>query len=253
MPAWADLRDVLEGLERWLLPPACLLCREPLPASDGAHLACGVCRSRWTPLPPPLCPRCGQPRDGDLECRICPEWPGAFGPVESAAWMTDPTRRAVHLFKYEGWWRLGESMALAMRGLAPLRGAELLVPVPLGAARQRRRGYNQSAELARPLGALIGVPVQERALVRTRETATQTRLTPEGRRANLAGAFRALPAVRGRYVVLVDDVFTTGTTLAEAAQALLAAGARAVGGVTFARARRPLDALTTTDTFEDWT
>lgn len=253
MPAWAEVRETLEGLERWLLPPACLLCRDPLPASDGDHLACGVCRSRWSPVAPPWCPRCGQPTDGGLECRVCPDWPPGFGPVESAVWLNDPARQAVHLLKYEGWWRLGESMAVAMRGLSAMRVADALVPVPLGPARQRRRGYNQSAELARPLGALVRVPVREAALARVRETASQTRLAPEARRANLAGAFRAGAGVRGRALVLVDDVFTTGATLLAAAQALLGAGARSVAAVTFARARRPLDALTTTDTLEDWT
>lgn len=183
---------------------------------------------------------------------MCAGWPKAFGPVRSAVWLDDSARRAVHLLKYEGWWRLGESLAPVMTRLEPLREADALVPVPLGAARQRRRGYNQSTALAEPLGALVGVRVSESALARRRETTTQTRLTPDARRANLAGAFQAGAGVRGRRLVLVDDVFTTGATLAEAGAALLAAGARSVGAVTFARARRPLDALTTTDHFEDW-
>jgi predicted amidophosphoribosyltransferase len=93
--------------------------------------------------------------------------------------------------------------------------------------------------LAAAIGKLLQLPVVEAVLRRRRETTTQTALTPEGRRANLAGAFEAagpLPT----YPVLVDDVFTTGATLAAAASALVAAGASAVGGMTFARAPRPL-------------
>lgn len=251
--AWTELASGAAALERWLLPPACLLCGEGLAATDDEALACGLCRSRWDPVPAPWCPRCGQPSDPGMECRICPEWPADFGPVRSAVWLGDSARRAVHLLKYEGWWRLGESLARAMRGLEGLAGADALVPVPLGRARLRRRGYNQSAALAGPLGRLAGIPVHEAALARCRETASQTRLTPDARRANLAGAFRAGAGVRGRRLVLVDDVFTTGATLAEAAAALRDAGARTVAAVTFARARRPLDDLTAIDSFEDGT
>jgi ComF family protein len=184
---------------------------------------------------------------------MCATWDPRFGPVRSAVWLDDSARRAVHLLKYEGWWRMGESLARVMVGLDALAGADALVPVPLGAARQRRRGYNQSAAIAHPLGARTGLVVRESVLARPRETTTQTRLTPDARRANLAGAFRAGAGVRGRRLVLVDDVFTTGATLAEAGRALLDAGALAVTAVTVARARRPLDDLTTADTFKDMT
>jgi predicted amidophosphoribosyltransferase len=154
-------------------------------------------------------------------------------------WLDAGARRAVHLLKYEGWWRLSEAMATPMRRLLSAGAPVTLIPIPLGATRQRARGYNQSGVLARALGLLLGVPVVERALRRRRDTATQTALTPEERRANLSGAFVAVGKPPDG-AVLVDDVFTTGATLVEAANALLAAGAPLVEGVTFARAPRPL-------------
>ena len=183
----------------------------------------------------PLCGRCGQPAFVDLECRICRTWPPGLTRVRSAAWLADGAREAVHHLKYQGWRRVAESLAAAMRGLEPLTGLVCLIPIPLGARRFRERGYNQSERIASALGALTGLPVRTDVLARVRETPTQTALTPEGRQANVAGAFR-VSGVEGLSCVLVDDVFTTGATLAEAGSALAGGGAARVEAVTFARA-----------------
>jgi predicted amidophosphoribosyltransferase len=242
MPRSADPRPrpaaALREVERWLLPPACLCCDAPIPAREGDILVCGPCRSRWRRVPDPLCPRCGQPAFGDLECRICADWPAGLARVRSAVWLSGGAQRAVHLLKYEGWWRVAESMAEAMTSLEPLTGRVSLIPVPLGAGRLRSRGYNQSERLARALGARLGNPRAD-LLRRGRETSTQTALTPDARRANVAGAFVARAPVAGR-VVLVDDVFTTGATLIAAAAALAAAGVESVEAVTFGRAVEPI-------------
>jgi ComF family protein len=155
--------------------------------------------------------------------------------VRSAVLLEDSARTAVHLLKYDGWWRMAESLAVPMRQLEPLTGGVCLIPVPLSAARERQRGYNQAERLAAALGRRTGLSVLADGLRRTRHTPTQTALPPEARRANVAGAFAAR-AVHGRFVVLVDDVFTTGATLLAAAEALAAGGAARVEAVTFARA-----------------
>jgi competence protein ComFC len=226
---------ILAGVERWLLPPACLLCEAPVPAAEGETLVCGVCRSRWRPVSGPLCERCGQPSFDELECRLCAAWPRGLTRVRSAVWLRDGARHAVHLLKYQGWWRIAEALAVPMRGLEPLTGQVSLIPIPLGSRRLRDRGYNQSERLARALSACTGLEFRTDVLSRVRDTRTQTALTPEGRQANVAGAFRPSNAA-GLRCVLVDDVFTTGATLSEAGAALAAAGAASVEAVTFARA-----------------
>ncbi len=234
MVTWADAAS---RLERWLLPAECTVCRSPVVAASDA-LVCDVCVARWRPIALPRCDVCGEPNPLALECRVCAEWPPDFGPVRSAVRLDPAVRRLVHRFKYQGWWRLAESFAARMAPLLSGVGDADLVPIPLAPQRQRSRGYNQAEQLAIALGAITSLTVRPDRLQRHRETGTQTRLTPESRRANLAGAFGGTPCHRA--VILVDDVFTTGATLCSAAAELLDRGAGQVGAVTFARAELPL-------------
>jgi ComF family protein len=244
MPRFAERlagwRGSLADIERWLLPPACLLCDAPVSERENDALVCALCRARWRPVVGPICRRCGQPVMPDLACRICSGWSPGVGRVRSAVWLEESARRAVHRLKYDGWWRVAEAMASAMRDLEPLTGRVSLIPVPLGSRRARERGYNQSERIAAALARLTGAPVRGDLLRRVRETTTQTALTPEARQANLAGAFACTTGARGIDAVLVDDVFTTGATLVSAAAALIEAGATSVDGITFARALEPV-------------
>lgn len=237
---FADLAPVLARAERWLLPGACLLCGEAVASEPDDPLICGLCCSRFHRLPEPQCTRCGQPLlDRDQPCRVCAAWPDGFERVRSAVWLEEGSRRAVHHLKYSGWWRVASPMARVMSGLMRPGPAVLLVPIPLAAARARRRGYNQAERLAVALGQQGRCQLATGVLRRGRDTRTQTRLAPEARQANIAGAFVA-ESCSGARVVLVDDVFTTGATLVEAATVLLQAGAAEVEAVTFARAKPPL-------------
>jgi ComF family protein len=239
MVAWADVRALALAVERLLLPGECMLCKSALATREWDVLACSLCRSRWRRVPPPFCARCGQPGLPDLGCRFCADWSPALGRVRSAVWLEGGAREAVHHLKYGGWPGMARTLAEAMRALEPLERGTVLVPIPLGRARLRSRGYNQAEALARALGDTAGLPVRAQLLRRARETRSQTALAPSARAANLHDAFMAAGAMPDR-LVLVDDVCTTGATLVAAAEALAAAGAARVEAVTFARAPLPV-------------
>ena len=235
LPGRERVAAVVRGLERWLLPAECVLCRRAVGPADDDALVCGLCRSRWRALPDPVCGRCGEPLEPGVPCSLCPAWPPGLVRVRSSVRLDEGARDAVHRLKYEGWWRVTEAMAARMDGLEPLTAGVSLIAVPLSPRRERLRGYNQSERLAAAVAARLGLRVRTDVLRRTRATHTQTALTPDERRANVAGAFAATRA-RGLRAVLVDDVFTTGATLLAAAEALSAAGAEQVEAVTFGRA-----------------
>ena len=176
------------------------------------------------------------------ECRECRDWPAAVVALRWAWVMAPPADALVHALKYQGWSALAREMGLDMaRALrsAPGPPPDLVTPVPTTEARRAQRGYNQAALLAKTVAEEVGRPLRH-TLRRTHDGPTQVALPPSLRRANVEGAFAASPlndrVIRGRHVILVDDVLTTGATAAQAAGVLRAGGAARVTVLTYARA-----------------
>ena len=208
-----------------VLPPACAGC-----GREGVVL-CGPCeRSLDVRLGLPPGTPVGLPSDVPLPL-LAHEWCVPYAGLG---------RAVIHALKYGGERRLAAPLggALARRWLAAGGQGDVLVPVPVHRDRLRERGFDQALLIAVGAGRVTGVPVRP-ALVRTRRTVRQAELDRAGRAGNVAGAFAVTgrDEIRGRWVVLVDDVMTTGSTLREAALALGAAGAVAVSALTVARER----------------
>ena len=228
-----------------VFPALCPVCAATL-AERRRDPLCGICWDRIARLSPPCCDRCGLPwrasipplaPTGPLVCGACriepPDWDWARAGAEYQGVVRD----AIHAFKFRGKRALARPLA-ALIGEQWPPGADdvaTLVPVPLGRPRERERGFNQAALLAERLATGLGVTVRPRWLARLRDTRPQSELGAGERQANVRGAFEARADVSGRHVVVVDDVLTTGATMAECARALRAAGAARVGVVAVAR------------------
>jgi ComF family protein len=232
-----------------LFPALCPVCQATLGQGRRDPL-CGVCWESIERITPPWCDRCGLPfgefRDSGSSdavggfglCGACMVDPPVFDWARSAAIYSGVVREAIHAFKFNGKAALARPLAaLMLEGCAAGLPADVtaVVPVPLARARERERGYNQAALLAERIADGRGLPLRARWLTRLRDTRAQSDLTATERRANVRRAFGASPAVRGAHVVLVDDVLTTGATVAECCRVLRAAGAAGVGVLTVAR------------------
>jgi ComF family protein len=236
----------LRSLVDVCLPPHCVRCEGALASARG--LVCARCWGAVQRLEPPLCARCGHPVSS-LPCRWCPILPDWVASCRSWCWVPDGAGGdLVHALKYDGWERLGDAMGARVASRRPpwvtTAPALAVVPVPISEVRRRERGYNQAARIARGVAERWNAEWAPDAVCRTVSAASQVRLTPSERSANVQGAFMPGPSagrVSGRCVVLVDDVVTTAATLIACAEVLRSLGATALHFATFGRARAAWD------------
>jgi len=233
MAGLSPLARVRQAVLDVLFPARCVGC-----GAYGSFL-CPSCQAELPSTRPPRCPLCWQPqRQGD-PCPRCREERPAFQGARSPYLYQGVAREAVQALKYNHLSALAQPMSQLMARYVGEEAieADLLVAVPLYARRQRLRGYNQSALLARELCRLCGLPLAGRGLARRRNTPPQARSADaEARKRNVTDAFVADRRwVEGKRILLIDDVMTTGATLDACARALRQAGAASVWALTFAR------------------
>jgi ComF family protein len=232
----------------FIFPPLCAACRAPV---IKAHNLCARCWARIAFLADPMCIVCGYPFEfdpgPDTLCAACRQQLPAFDKARALMRYDEASRDPILAFKRAdrldlvpafGRWMFGAGRDL-------IGEADLIVPVPLHRWRLWQRRFNQSALIALLLGRLAKKPVDCRALRRTRATPSQGDMpSAAARRRNVQGAFRVersrAHGLRGKSVLLIDDVFTTGSTIEACARALKRAGAARVLVLTLARVVRPV-------------
>lgn len=221
---------------RLLLPARCSFCD----AGIAEGLACAGCLAAL-PWNRSACPICALPQPGRMAstCANCLARPPAFDRAWSAFRHEAPVAQAIHGLKYRAQFRQARLLGLAMAEAIAQRPQplpELMLPVPLHASRLRRRGYNQALELARVLASRLAIELLPSAATRLRATPDQIGQRAAERRRSVRGAFAVDARVAGRHLVIVDDVMTTGSTVAELARVCRKAGAATVEVWTATRA-----------------
>jgi ComF family protein len=216
-----------------LFPRWCVGC-----GREGDFL-CPSCLKSLPRIAPPLCPRCGLPQSNDNLCPSCAGWQAEIDGIRSPFRFEGVIRQAIHELKYKNLRAIAGLFARLLNDYLtanPLP-AEVLVAVPLHPKRLRERGYNQSQLLARELAKLSRLPLVDDCLIRERHSPPQARTANvDERRTNVAHAFACRDLrLKGKAVLLIDDVSTSGATLDGCARALKKAGATSVWGLVLAR------------------
>lgn len=190
------------------------------------------------------CPCCGSPQKGNSHCRKCVEYASQLDQIRAWGVFGDSLREVIHQLKYKRDMSLGEFASRPMIGLLQDLDwhPDLVAPVPLAKKRRQERGFNQSFLLAFPIGLASHTPVSSNTVVRIKETIAQVGLSARERKENVKNAFVAKrEKVFGKKILLIDDVFTTGSTVNACAKALKEAGAKTVYALTLARAADPIN------------
>jgi len=235
------------ALAQTVLPPTCLSCRKPAGATGGL---CPKCWQGAGFIERPYCERLGTPfsydSGGPLLSPVAFADPPAFDRARAAMRFSDVARDLVHLLKYGDRLDLVKPFSkwMARAGDEVLHEADALIPVPLHWTRLFQRRFNQSAELARAISRQKKVAVIDDALARVRATPPQVGLARDERAKNVHGAFSiektARSKVKGKRIVLVDDVLTTGATANACARVLRRGGATRIDVLTLARVVDPV-------------
>lgn len=228
-------RQVIQHMLDLLYPPRCAGCQR------SGHVLCPSCLAQIPSLPRG-CQRCSGPLAAGSICASCQSFPLRFSGLRAVSVYQEPLRSYIHALKYDGNTRLAQPLGSLLASAYHASGlhADALVPVPLHSERYKQRGYNHAALLARVCASQVGVPLVAQILVRHRATLSQVGLQHWERQQNVQGAFSCSPAytagqLRGRTLLLIDDVSTTAATLEACAAPLFAAGVAAVFGLVLAR------------------
>lgn len=221
-------------LLKLLYPPKCIVCSKVLPIQSEAPFVCSGCVKHLPQIPLHICPTCGKPLDVDAAkpyCVYCTRKLTGFTFLISPFYYDEGVRESILRMKFGGCANYAETYAYYLyeriQRYGKLPELDLIVPAPISKNRKKERGYNQAALIAKQLSLRMNVPWEE-ILLKTKETPPQSTLSAEQRKHNLAGAITFAHPITAKNILLIDDVYTTGSTAYACARALKKAGGKQV-------------------------
>jgi ComF family protein len=263
----SEIKNLLPHAIDILFPPRCLVCERDLKLADidskeilppfrsiweriiDERAFCPTCFSELPFIRGPVCARCGSPlsienyQQPDI-CGECLVFPPPFISAISLGFYGGSLQKSIELLKYRNQRSiarpLGHLLSIVSETWIKSHAIDVILPIPLHKKRIRERGYNQSALIARAMGSYTGLPVEIDSLIRVRNTMPQVSLRINEREKNVKGAFKVRDPerIKGKRVLLLDDVITTGSTIKEATKSLISSGIEEVFVITIARVMR---------------
>ncbi len=237
------LQQTIETAVTFLYPAQCRACEEQLGLESVPYM-CDTCWHDIVTIKPPWCKICGIPNT-EGRCDECATNPPRYGKLRSIAIYEAVLQQAIHLFKFEKRTTLAAHLAQLIVEHIPndcsITDYDYILPVPIHKKRLRERGFNQSTLLAKGIAKATGVSVETDTLIRQKNTSPQSSLDRNARQTNIIGAFELLreEVVRGKNILIFDDVFTTGATVREAVKVLWNADPTEIDILTLARTLNP--------------
>lgn len=202
-------------------------------------IICSNCKSQFSWVTSPICNRCGRHLiHAAKACGHCSSSQFNLHQVRCPLFFREPLKTIIHQMKYSGLYTLAYPLGQIMVDYWPDWDdtPDVIIPIPLHANRLKKRGFNQSALLAVMIGDQVDIPVNSNDLVRIKNTKPQVGLSPDKRKENVHNAFQAnVAGIKGKHILLIDDVFTTGATMNAACQSLQDSGAIKVSAFCLAR------------------
>ncbi len=228
-------RLLIDSILEWIFPSKCIFCSSILSINSEEKIFCQKCIEYFTYIEKPICIKCGRTVDEDADsvCNDCRNIQYKFVRNMSVFYYDDFVRHLIFKFKYGKGVYVGNKLGEIMSNYFfdnYIKNIDLIIPIPLHKSKQRARGFNQALILSKHISKKTGIPLSEKGLIRIKNTRPQSKLSISQRQKNLKDAFQINKTlnIQNKNILLIDDIFTSGSTINNCTKILHENGAKDV-------------------------